>query len=404
MTPVAPAGAALVGRRYHFHSGGIGYAVTTVVLVIGAVNSQNNLLFWLFGLGVAGLIVSGFMSGGSLMRLGIEREIGSVGRVGDDLVVRYRLHNRSRVFPAYAITIEELEESAKGSGDWRARLSRGIAFAPYIPARGSVVVETRVRAGRRGVATLGPLRVWTTFPFGLTKKSVTFFQRTTVLIRPWIAPLSAGLLRSLGGAGAIGSNSRRDRSGDEFFSLREYAPGDSLRSVAWRSTARLGHAVVREMATRPSRRLWVVLCMDLDAGANEQVISVGAGLLEEARRAGFEAGVAMGDGSVVDVPRPLRGMERLSDQLAVISAAPGDGQGGMAAAARAGDGFVVVCAAGGGPETIPGERVLVENPAIYRDGLPAGLHPTFNFDDSLPRGWFGRLFDKARGAWGRPET
>jgi len=66
--------ARVLGRNYHFHSPGLVYAVTTMVLVMGAINGQNNLLFWLFGLGVAGLLISGILSGGSLMRLDIERE------------------------------------------------------------------------------------------------------------------------------------------------------------------------------------------------------------------------------------------------------------------------------------------------------------------------------------------
>ena len=36
-------------RRYHFHFPGVLFAVVTLLLGIGAINSQNNLLFLLFG-------------------------------------------------------------------------------------------------------------------------------------------------------------------------------------------------------------------------------------------------------------------------------------------------------------------------------------------------------------------
>ena len=54
--------AKIVGRRYLFHAPGITYAVTTIVLILGAINGQNNFLFALFGLATGGLVISGFFS------------------------------------------------------------------------------------------------------------------------------------------------------------------------------------------------------------------------------------------------------------------------------------------------------------------------------------------------------
>jgi uncharacterized protein (DUF58 family) len=310
--------ARVLGRRYHFHSAGVAYAVTTMVLVIGAINGQNNLLFWLFGLGVAGLIVSGVLSGGSLMRLEIEREAPAASGVGDEVVIRYRVRNRSRVFPAFGLTIEELASVRGGrfSGDWSGRLSAPVAFAAYVPARGSVVVEARAGALKRGTATLGPVRIWTTFPFGLTKKSKSFFQESTVLVRPRLAPLRPGIVEGVLGRGDLGSVLRKSRGGEEFYSLREYSQGDSLRSVAWRSTARLGYAVVREMASRPSRHLWIALDFG-DAGEIEceRAVSVAAALAVRAVDAGLEPGLAV-SGRVFEAARGgRRHLAHLLDSL-----------------------------------------------------------------------------------------
>jgi len=384
--------ARVVGRRYHFNGGGLAYVLTTMVLVVGAVNSQNNMLFWLFGLGVAGLLISGFLSGGTLMQIGVEREVAPVGQVGDEVVIRYRLHNRSRVFPAYAITVEELARHRRTVVSWPGRLRMRPAFAAYIPPRGSVVVETRALACRRGIAEFGPVQVWSTFPFGLTRKSVTYVQEGRVAVRPWTAPVREGLLRARAGAGGNGQTVRRSRTGDEFYSLREFAHGDSLRSIAWRSTARLGHAVVREMASRPSRRVWVVLCFELDVGDgtvssggvnNEQVISVGAGLLAQAVRNGLEPGLALADGRVLEHPRASAKLDRMMDALATLNPVGGGGGGAGKGLAFAGpqDGVVLVCSAGAGPEGIAGERVLIEDSGNYSEGLPAGWHPRFEETD-----------------------
>src|SRR5207247_862141 len=150
---------------YHFHAPGLLYAVVTFVLVLGAVNSQNNLLFWLFGLAVAGLIISGILSGASLMGLSVEREPPRRGAVGEDVVIRYRIRNRNRIFPSFALTIEELPHWSGGHrADWADRLERPLAYAVCVPARGIVVIETRARATARGPARLDAFRVSTTFP------------------------------------------------------------------------------------------------------------------------------------------------------------------------------------------------------------------------------------------------
>ncbi|MFO7975512.1 MAG: DUF58 domain-containing protein, partial [Candidatus Hydrogenedentota bacterium] len=41
--------------------------------------------------------------------------------------------------------------------------------------------------------------------------------------------------------------------GDEFFGLRDYVPGDDLRHIAWRISARADELVVKEMAHETSR-------------------------------------------------------------------------------------------------------------------------------------------------------
>jgi uncharacterized protein (DUF58 family) len=306
---VEPSAAKSLGRRYHFHSPGVAYAITTMVLVIGAINGQNNLLFWLFGLGVGGLIVSGILSGGALMRLTIERETPSPTSVGDQVVIRYRVSNRSRIFPAFGLVIEEMGPAKRGKlgATWPKRLTAPAAFVPYVPARGSVVVEARVGALRRGPVTLGPMRISTTFPFGLAKKSMAFYQNTEFLVRPRMAPLKPGIIDGVSGRGEAGSRLRKTRGGEEFYSLREYVPGDSMRAVAWRSTARRGHAVVREMASRPSRRLWVVMELSgLEDREVERVVSVAGAVCLRALDAGLEPGLALAGGRVLEPARSGR--------------------------------------------------------------------------------------------------
>ncbi|XOV76788.1 MAG: hypothetical protein ACFHWZ_08095 [Phycisphaerales bacterium] len=63
----------VVARRYHMHSGGVFYIVVTVLLGIGSINSQNNLLFIVFGVALGAMLVSGVVSGAMMMGLEVDR-------------------------------------------------------------------------------------------------------------------------------------------------------------------------------------------------------------------------------------------------------------------------------------------------------------------------------------------
>src|ERR1041385_4840021 len=54
-------------RRYHFHGPGLVYILVTLFIAMGAINSQNNLLFAALGLAIGGLLISGIISGGALL-------------------------------------------------------------------------------------------------------------------------------------------------------------------------------------------------------------------------------------------------------------------------------------------------------------------------------------------------
>ena len=50
-------------RRYHLHIPGFVYVALVLIIAVAAMNSQNNLLFWIFGVLFSGLLVSGILSG-----------------------------------------------------------------------------------------------------------------------------------------------------------------------------------------------------------------------------------------------------------------------------------------------------------------------------------------------------
>lgn len=309
----------VVARRYQAHLPGLVYVVLTVLLVLGAVNSQNNLLFAIFGLAVAGIVVSGIVSGGAIMGLRVTREVVGPVEAGRDIRVRYRVKNINWLIPSGGLLIEEVEADRWGrhKSTWHNHAASISAYIPWVGARQEVVVEGIGTTSARGRATLNLLRITTTFPFGLTRKYVLFSQPDEIVIRPWIAPMPQGtLLRS--GGGTETSRSRRSTRGSEgeFFAIRDYTPGDSPRAVAWRASARRGHLVVRELAQHDNRRLEVGIFLgSLKGPARERFISATAGLVTRELAQGAEVSLISGDQRVRTAGGP-RQRERVLDLLA----------------------------------------------------------------------------------------
>lgn len=343
-------GAVVVARRYHFHGPGVAYAATLVVIMLGAINGQNNVLFWLFGLGVAGLLVSGVLSGAALMGLELEREVPTTGTRRDAITIRYRLRNRSWLIPAFALTIEELPASVKHrpAGSWRETCDSITAFAANIPVRGEGLALAQITPQHRGRYTLGAVRVSTTFPFGLAKKSVTFWMHGEVLVLPRTLPVTEPALDGLSRLGRAEGTARRSRGGEEFFALREYVPGDPLRLIAARASARQGRAIVRELAESGAGRFTVVADIPDNSATSEHIVDAAAGLVRASLARGLHVGVRSADGALsVPARGGSRQLQRCLETLAVVHAAP-------LVARPLGPGLTVVVGNGAAASEVPG--------------------------------------------------
>lgn len=216
----------------------------TLFLGLGAINSQNNLLFLAFGLMLGAILVSGAYSGMTLMNIEAVRAPLGAGRVGAPMVVDYQIRNRSRWLPAFGLVVEDVPGA---HATWPRFLPAPRAAVIHIPPRQSRHATATILPTARGAATFSRVRVWTTFPFGLLKKSITVRQNACALIRPERVAIAPWLTeQAMAGRGATERLSDRIGRDEEFYGLREYTYGDSLRRIAWRATARTGELVVRE--------------------------------------------------------------------------------------------------------------------------------------------------------------
>jgi hypothetical protein len=131
-----------------------------------------------------------------------------------------------------------------------------------------------VPTSRRGVIALGPARIVRGDPIGLVRRESAEAAATRLLVHPRTLAMpstSTGFVRDLEG------RATRDLADSDvsFQSLREYVPGDAVRHIHWRSTAKTGVPMVRRF--EETRRSHIMVALSLHAGDYGTAGAGGAG-------------------------------------------------------------------------------------------------------------------------------
>ncbi|WP_160573702.1 DUF58 domain-containing protein [Actinomadura physcomitrii] len=151
---------------------------------------------------------------------------------------------RTRAGEPVRITVD-LDEPPRAEAFDRVRGPGGEAVVPL----GTAGTRTRyeVAADRRGVLEIGPLSIVRTDPLGSARTSCPADDvPVRVLVHPRHHPLAAVPAGGTGGRDASTAATRASEGA--FAGLRDHAPGDDVRQVHWRTSARRGRLVVREHA------------------------------------------------------------------------------------------------------------------------------------------------------------
>jgi uncharacterized protein (DUF58 family) len=181
----------------------------------------------------------------------------------------------------------------------------------------------RLPTRRRGFITIGPLRLTRGDVLGLASRTVEAAPATTVIVLPqWFRVAVPGFG---GDQGPLGQHLRMralGRAGEEFRSLRDYVPGDDLRRINWKASARAETFKVRENETAAMRNMAVVL--DQGAGLHsaesfERAISSAASIVLSASEAERDVRFATSLGH--DLSPATTGMEPLLEHLAMANPA-----------------------------------------------------------------------------------
>ena len=176
---------------------------------------------------------------------------------GDDVVVDVELEPSGPL----GLTSVSVVERLTRLGERRIPLHR----------QGGIVLHGRyvLRSVRRGRYALDDAIAVVEDPFGLEQGRVTLPEQGALLVLPRIVELD--LLFSESGPRAHDGRRLllRRPSGFDVHSVREYEEGESLRKVHWKTTARRGQLMVKELQDEPRDEVAILLDADARSAAGD---------------------------------------------------------------------------------------------------------------------------------------
>ena len=225
------------------------------------------------------------------LEVSVERRSRRV-RVGDDVEERLTIRNLSTI-PKPTLEVEDMTDLPG--------YSSGMAIS--LPTKGYRSWRTRMPARRRGVYTLGPVRVSNTDAFGIFRRERFYCDTEQLIVYPRTHYIPEFAIPA---ADLSGDSSTRRRSHDltpHASSVREYAFGDSISRIHWSSTARLGRLMSKEFDLGQSSDVWILVDLhrdvqagELDESTDEYAVSIGASLSRKYLEAGLPVGlISQGD-------------------------------------------------------------------------------------------------------------
>lgn len=259
---------------------GIIFILLSFIVGFSAINTNNNLLYLIFGVMISLVVVSGIISMINLSRIDINLvSVPDIYALTPSSLV-FSMRNDKLLVPSYSLTMQL--EDAK-------------SFLIYLPSNSETEISVKCFFKNRGWNPLPEMSLVTKFPFGFFKKWIRVdVGDSRVLVYPRIKDVE------------INDSSKTDHAtGDTLFrktgeseelrSIRDYNPGDPRKNIDWKSTAKVDRMMVREFAANDSRSARIVFDPDKENTGNlEHYISDKASLLVEYIKKGFSVDFIFG--------------------------------------------------------------------------------------------------------------
>ena len=266
-----------------------------------AYNTSSNILFVTLSLLLSCLLLSGVLAWmnlhGTRWRMGLSPHF----RAGEPAYARIELVNTKTILPTYSLCFEVSALMAK-----RSRL---LCQQQGLDPGERTHLNWRFVPTKRGKETIAITRLESQFPFGFLRKSISGGIQHDVMV--WPQRIDYEFTPSPGKHWRQQGNVvQKPGSGAELINLRNYHPGDPMRLVHWKASARMRRMLVRELSEEHQDAYLIFMETPSGVWNNPEqfdvLCRVAASLAEDLYRRGQLWGVAVND-------HPSRVMKRLND-------------------------------------------------------------------------------------------
>jgi len=207
---------------------------------------------------------------------------------GSPFTIELVARNRKRWLTSYGLSVrDDLPDGIAAE--------RPGGVVVELPARGAAPLPYRAEAARRGVYRFTSVSFSTRYPFGFFHQ-----ERARALASELVVYPRLGIVQSsfLGRAQSLAQTRRQThtaRGEEEFRNLREYRHGDNPRRIHWKTSAKLGHPLVKEFEAVVTERAFIVLDTRSRASGEEPLesaVSFAATLARDLMLRGFHVALA----------------------------------------------------------------------------------------------------------------
>lgn len=274
----------------------------------------------LFSLGSAWLIA--YLWARSLVQgLYLRREMRyGWAQVGDQLEERFTVHNNGWAAATWLEVIDHSDIAGYQNNQ-----------VTGIESRAGKSWSTKGVCTQRGVFNLGPTSLRTSDPLGIYTVLIHDPASVSLMVAPPIVPLPHIDIAPGGRSGAGRPRTNAPERSVSASNVRPYVPGDDLRLLHWRTTARHAAPYVRILDGTPSGDWWIILDLDrqvqLGQGWDstlERGILLAASLADRGLRQGRAVGLAASGDKLVWLSPRAGENHRWEILRALALANPGD--------------------------------------------------------------------------------
>jgi uncharacterized protein (DUF58 family) len=220
------------------------FGLATLLIMAAAFNTGNNLIYLILALMLSLILLSVVILKIDLSGLSLGVSPVSPIFAGEESAFSITLRNRKRLIPSFSINIETKDMDSR-------------TYYPSVPPGGEVTKVVPILFRRRGLYGHNDFIVRSGFPFILFTGSSKITVLGEVLVYPALLDVEEALPDMAGFA--EGEAVRTAGSGDEIYSLRGFRPGDDLRQIHWKASAKVSELMVKEYAEYESRKATIIL-------------------------------------------------------------------------------------------------------------------------------------------------